>query len=62
MRFFSFFIIRWSRLQEIHARNRQLEAKLDAAADKIDALNMEILEILSEQKTAKSPADSGAQN
>lgn len=62
MRFFGFFIIRWARLQEIHARNRQLEAKLDAAADKIDALNIELLEILSEQKTAPSPADSGAQN
>ncbi|MBL8713206.1 MAG: hypothetical protein JNM12_09920 [Alphaproteobacteria bacterium] len=42
MRFFGFFIIRWARLQELHARNRQLMADLAAARATIECFNTEL--------------------
>ena len=61
MRFFCFFIIRWQRLQELHARNRALLAEAIQLRALVEQLEKEANPLIlvkdRDFRTAHAPAD-----
>jgi len=61
MRFFGFFIIRWQRLQELHARNRELLAEAMRLRGLIEQLEKDAHPLILVKEANFTPATAPAE-